>query len=102
MLFILRFSVNNDNKDDCENFSRSYIIWHVQKLYMRKAETVIDIGTHKVLRNFEIKTNNTIPVRRQRLVVINKKKQTCQLVPFVDSSHRGKGKIINTLTLLEN
>ena len=37
---------------------------------------------HKILWDFEIKTDPLIPARRPNLVLINKKEITCQLVDF--------------------
>ena len=43
---------------------------------------------HKILWDFEIKTDHLIPARRPDLVLINKKERTCQLVDFaVPANH---------------
>ena len=59
---------------------------------MHKPESVIETHkTHKILWDFEIKTDHLIPARRPDLLLINKKERTCQLVYFaVPSNHRMK------------
>ena len=66
---------------------------------MHKPESVLENETHKILWDFEIKTDHLIPARRPDLVFINKKKKkekrkkkrTCQLVNFaVPADHRVK------------
>ena len=37
---------------------------------------------HKILLNFEMQTDHQIPIRRQDLDVINKKKRTYRIVDF--------------------
>ena len=57
---------------------------------MHKPESVLENETHKILRDFEIKTDHLIPARRPELVLIGKKK-TCLLVDFaVPADHRVK------------
>ena len=38
------------------------------KWYIHKLESVVENGTYKILRDFEIQTNNLIPDRTQDLV----------------------------------
>ena len=58
---------------------------------MHKPESVLENETHKILWDFEIKTDHLIPARRPDLVLINKKERTCQLVDFaVPADHRVK------------
>ena len=49
---------------------------------MHKPESVLKNETHKILWDFEIKTDHLIPAKRLDLVLINKKERTCQLVDF--------------------
>ena len=64
---------------------------HTKKWYMHKPESVLENETHKILWDFEIKTDHLIPARRPDLVLINKKERTCQLVDFaVPADHRVK------------
>ena len=62
---------------------------------MHKSESVLSNETHKIIWDFEIKTDHPIPARRPDLVLINKKKKkekrTCQLVDF-PANHRVKMK----------
>ena len=49
--------------------------------------------THKILWDFEIQTDELIPVRRPDRVLIKKKKWTCNRVDFaVPAVHRAKMK----------
>ena len=58
---------------------------------MPKPESVLENETHKILWDFEIKTDHLIPARRPDLVLIDKKERTCQLVDFaVPADHRVK------------
>ena len=64
---------------------------HTTKWYMHKPESVLENETHKILWDYEIQTDHLIPARRPDLVLINKKKRTCQLVDFaVPADHRVK------------
>ena len=64
---------------------------HTTKWYMHKPESVLENATHKILWDFEIKTDHLIPARRPDLVLINKKERTDQLVNFaVPADHRVK------------
>ena len=58
---------------------------------MYKPKSVLENETHKILWDFEIKTDNLIPARRTNLELINKTERTCQLVDFaVPADHRVK------------
>ena len=58
---------------------------------MHKPESVLENETHKILWDFEIKTDHSIPAKRPDLVLINKKKRSCPLVDFaVPADHRVK------------
>ena len=78
---------------------------------MHKPESVLENETHKVLRNFEIQTDDLISARRPDLVILKKKKErkkrTCRVVDFtVLANHRVKLKErkreISTRALLRN
>ena len=55
---------------------------HINKWYMHKLESIIENATHKILWDFEIKTDHLIPARKSDLVLICKKKSTYHLVDF--------------------
>ena len=58
---------------------------------MHKPESVLEKETHKILWDFDIKTDHLIPARRPDLGLINNKKS--QLVDFaVPADHRVKMK----------
>ena len=53
---------------------------------MRDPESVLENETHKLLWDFEIKTDHLILARRPGLVIINKKERTCRIVDFAVSA----------------
>ena len=55
---------------------------HTNKWYLHNPEFVQENETHKLLWDFEIQTDHQISARRPDLVIINKKKKTCQNVDF--------------------
>ena len=58
---------------------------------MHNQESVLENETHKLLWDFEIQTDHLISARRPDLVIINKKKRTCQTEDFAFSAdHRVK------------
>ena len=57
------------------------------KWYMHKPESVPRNETHNILWIFEIQMDHLTSARRQSLVLINKKKQTCYIVDFVVSAY---------------
>ena len=64
---------------------------------MHNPASVLDNDTHKLLRNFDIKTDHLITSRKPDLIVITKKrkKKTCKIVDFIDQAdHRLKLKEI--------
>ena len=61
---------------------------HTKKWYMHKPESVLENETHKILWDFEIKTDHLIPARRPDLVLINKKERPCHLVDFAVPTDR--------------
>ena len=48
---------------------------HSTKCYMQNLESVLDNGTLKIVRDFEIETDEQNPVRRYDLMIINKKEK---------------------------
>ena len=57
---------------------------------MHKPESVHENETHKILWQFDIQMDHSIPHRRPNLVLTNKKK-TCHLVDFaIPMDHRDK------------
>ena len=58
---------------------------------MHNPEFVLENVKHKLLWDFEIKTNHLISFRRPDVIIINKKKRTCWIVDFaVPADHRVK------------
>ena len=49
---------------------------------MHKPAPVLENDTHKLLRDFDIHTDHLISTRRPDLIIINKKKRTCNIVDF--------------------
>ena len=56
---------------------------HANKWYMHNPESLLVNGTHKILSNSNIQTDNLISARRPDLVIINKKQRTCGIMDFV-------------------
>ena len=58
---------------------------------MHNSTAVLENDTHKLLWDFDIQTDHLITVRRPDLIVINKKKRTCEILDFaVLADHRIK------------
>ena len=56
---------------------------------MHNAAHVLENATHKLLWDFNIKTDPLILARRPDLIIINKKKRICKIVNFaVPADHR--------------
>ena len=56
---------------------------------MHNPAPVRENDTHKLLWDFNIKTDHLIPARRSDLIIIKKKKRTCKIVDFdVPVDHR--------------
>ena len=53
-------------------------------------EIIIENETHYILWDFELQMNHLFPALRPDLVIINKKKITCQLVYFVIPAHHSE------------
>ena len=51
---------------------------HTNKWYMHNPAPVLENDSHKLLWDFDIQTDHLIPARRPDLIIINKKKRTCQ------------------------
>ena len=80
---------------------------HMNKWNMYNPESIKENEMHKILRDFEIQMTPLISTRQWDLVIVNKKKKTCQIVDFaVPADHRFNLKKtkreISTNTLLEN
>ena len=72
---------------------RRFKVDHMNKGYMHNKESVQENETHKLLWDFEIKTDPQIFARRRDLIIINNKKEkrTCRIVDFeVPADHRVK------------
>ena len=52
------------------------------KWYKHNQASVLENETHKLLRDFEIKTDHLILARRPDFIIINKEKKTCRIVDF--------------------
>ena len=64
---------------------------HTNKWYMHNPASVLENDTHKLLWEFDIQTDHIISARRPDLIIINKKKRTCNIVDFaVPADHRIK------------
>ena len=62
---------------------------HTTKGLMHKSESVLENQTHKILQDFEVRTNDLAPTGRSDLELIYKKKKLCYLVDFIFSvDHR--------------
>ena len=58
---------------------------------MHNPAPVRENNTHKILWDFDIRTDHLISARRPDLIMINKKKRTCKIVDFaVPADHRIK------------
>ena len=56
---------------------------------MHNPAPVLENDSHKLLWDFNIQTDQLIPVRRPDLIIINKKKRICKIVDFsVLADHR--------------
>ena len=55
---------------------------HTIKWYMHDAASVLENETHISQWDFEIQTDHWILIRRQNLLIINKKKRTCRVMDF--------------------
>ena len=77
-----------DNWKMCKKFKFD----HTNKQYMHNPAYVLDNDTHKLLLDFDIKTDHLISASRPDLIVINKKKKkTCKIVNFAaPADHRIK------------
>ena len=63
----------------------------MNKWYKHNTESAMDNETHKLLWDFEIKTDHLKSAGRADLVIVNKKKRNFQTVDFaVPSDHRIK------------
>ena len=64
---------------------------HTNKWYMHNPAPVLENNTHKLLWDFDIRTDHLISSRRPDLIIINKEKRTCKIVAFaVPADHRIK------------
>ena len=59
---------------------------------MQKIESVLENETHKILWDFKIQTYHQTSAWRTDVVLINKKKRTCQLVDFTIPTIRRQNK----------
>ena len=55
-----------------------------------KPESVLENKTNKILWDFEIQTDNSIPDRRSELMLINRTKKSRHLVDFAVPDNKGK------------
>ena len=64
---------------------------HTNTWYMHNSTFVLGNNKHKFLWDFDIQTYHLILVRRPDLIIINKKKRTCEIIDFaVPTDHRIK------------
>ena len=75
---------------------KKFKFYHANKWYMHHPAPVLENDTHKLLWDFDIKTDHLISARRSDLIIINKKKKKkkiCKIVDFaVPADHRIKFK----------
>ena len=77
------------HKELCKRLKSDY----ADKWYIHKQESVRENETHKILLDFGIQTDHLIPARKPNLVLINKKKRSCQVVDYsVPAYHRANMK----------
>ena len=55
---------------------------HKNKWYMHNTALVLEKDTHKLLWDFNVQTDQLIPVRRPDLIIIKEKKRICKIVDF--------------------
>ena len=73
----------------CERWSLE--IWPTNKWYMHKSESFLQNEEHKIVWDFKIQMHHLIQARRTDLMLINKRKITCNFVDFaVPADHRVK------------
>ena len=61
-------------QDLCKYHSKWLKFVYTNKWYIYKSEHVLENGTHKILWDFEMQTNNTIQTRKPDLLVFKKKR----------------------------
>ena len=54
---------------------KKFKFYQADKWYLHNPAPVIEDGTHKLLRDFDIQTDHLISTRRQDLIIINKKRK---------------------------
>ena len=57
---------------------KKFKFYHTNKCYMHNPASVLEIDTHKLLWNFDMKTDHLISARRPDLIIINQKKENLQ------------------------
>ena len=63
---------------------RKFQFDHTNKWFMHNPAPVIENDSHKLLWDFNIQTDNLIPIRRPDLIIINKKKKKKRICKIVD------------------
>ena len=58
---------------------KKFQFYHANKWYMHNPAPVLENGTHKLLWDFNIQTDQLIPARRPDLIIINKKREFAKL-----------------------
>ena len=68
---------------------RKFQFNHTLKWYTHNPAPVLENDSHKLLWDFNIKTDHLISARRPVLMIINKRKRICKIVDFaVPADHR--------------
>ena len=62
----------------------------MNKCYMHNPEFILENEAHKLLWDFEIRTDHLISARKLDLVIVNKNKITCQIVVFAGPADLGE------------
>ena len=64
---------------------------HTNKWYMHNPAHILEYVTHKLLWDFDIHTDHLFSARRADLIIINKKRRTCEIVDCaIPADHRIK------------
>ena len=72
---------------------RKFEFDHTNKWQMHNPPSVLENEMHKLLWDFEIQMDHQISIRQPDIIIINKKKRTCQIVDFaVQADNRVKFK----------
>ena len=69
----------------CKNFKFDY----TNKCYIHNTAPVLENDTHKLLWDFNMRTDHQISARRPDLIIINKKMRICKIIDFAVPADHG-------------